>query len=682
MEKEIDIIITTYNGSKTIKKLLNSIKEQTFNSYNCFVIDDDSRDNTVQIIEKHFPWVKLIKQQNNFGPAHNRNVAAREGRSKFMVFFDDDVFLSDNDWLRKGIEKMHSEQNIGQLSTMVVSGHDDDILLDCGICNNRLFFGGIYHKLNKNFIYGKHLISRNVLGACSAGTIVRRDVFEKIGGFDKKYFYMSEDLDLSLRIHLLGYDVIYYPALVTHHLESKTMGGKNAKKKIYLYYRNNLLAFFDNYPLIYAVKALFFYLLISIISSIFNLFLKLIFKLKKDYFPGSVNYLKIIFFIIINLPNILIKRWKIGRISKRSRDYLIKLNSQLLKETQLKASTVESLILSVTNKCNAKCKMCFQYEDINKNSNLLSLDEMRKLSFSLKSLSNLVLTGGEPFLRNDIDQICEIFIKSSNPAITIPTNGSLPEVSYGKIKKILASGCKKLLISFSLDGDSTYHDENRGIKGLFDKVYICYKKLEKIKLIYGDILQIQINTCISRENIDMIENLNMYISKKMPFANWVIEPIRGTFDSEKTTPLDLDEWGKIKGKISKLILKNNSNIRNNLVDLYIKAISTLKQKKQIIPCCGGYEFITIDHEGNIYPCEILPAIENVRNINYDMSQIMNEQGWENVLKKIKNSECYCTHFCWLDYSSNMNSKIFKFKSGLKKIKKVLEKIIWNRSFFE
>jgi N-acetylglucosaminyl-diphospho-decaprenol L-rhamnosyltransferase len=66
---KIDIVIPTYNGVNTITRLLDSIRKQTYSNYNCFVIDDFSKDNTVATIKANYPWVHLTAQTENKGSA-------------------------------------------------------------------------------------------------------------------------------------------------------------------------------------------------------------------------------------------------------------------------------------------------------------------------------------------------------------------------------------------------------------------------------------------------------------------------------------------------------------------------------------------------------------------------------------------------------------------------------------
>lgn len=323
---EIDIVIPTYNGAGHITKLLDSIKKQTYPKYRCFVIDDFSMDNTVTILKENYPWVKVIAQTQNNGPAMNRNIAIGSGNSPYIVIFDDDAFIKDDKWLEKAIAKMKENPQIGQLAAMIISGYDDRILLDCGICRYGYVFGGFFHQKTINQVDGKHLITRVALGACSAGTVLRRDVFKKAGGFDTKYFYPTEDLDLSLRIHLLGYDVIYEPSLITYHFESQAMG-RNHRHKNYMHRRNCLLAFVENYPLKHVILSLIILFINKVIISPISLKIRKNKNWDKAFLEQeSFDYFKSFIFIFQNIKQIYRKRKKINQIKIRPRKYLLEIH--------------------------------------------------------------------------------------------------------------------------------------------------------------------------------------------------------------------------------------------------------------------------------------------------------------------------------------------------------------------
>jgi len=649
MEKKFDIIVTTCNSEENIRGILDSIKKQSYKKFDCYVVDDDSKDSTVDIIKKEYPWVNLLQQKKNNGPAKNRNIAISKGANPYIVTFDDDVYLKDSSWLNKALVIMDDNPRIGQISTRVMSGFNEDIILDCGIMQNKLGFGGIYYSLNEKDVLNKHKTPRLVLGACTAGSIIRRNVFDKVRGFDPKYFYLYDDLDLSLRIHLSGFDVVYRPELVTYHYEHQTMNKKNNFKE-YLYLRNFLLVLIENYPL----------------KHIFNLFYSRLvaFFLRKTISiikPGRVPipkgggghnfpkkyFLKSFLFLVINSPKILIKRHG-NKLGKRSMNYLISLNKKLKEDLRI-CAPFKHLIFSSTNMCNARCKMCFQWRDKKASKNLLSTEEAKEMLGSFKELENVVLSGGEPFMRPDLVELCDTLIKNSNPIITIPTNGSMSNAIYNKVKEILGLGCKRLTISMSLDGLEKYHDENRVFPGLFKKVYETYRLLSRIE---DKRFSIQINTAVSRDNIKELPVLHSYIKNKMPKATWFFEPIRGTFNQETATAISEKNWDELYSLILKLNHAHKLKKYAQLRKLYKYSMASLRKGRQVVPCMGGEEMISIDYFGNIYPCEILPSVTNIKKIDYNINNLLINENWLRAVKNIKENKCYCTHFCWLGYSMN------------------------------
>ena len=78
--------------------------------------------------------------------------------------------------------------------------------------------------------------------------------------------------------------------------------------------------------------------------------------------------------------------------------------------------------------------------------------------------------------------------------------------------------------------------------------------------------------------------------------------------------------------------------------------NTVKSGFQI-PCLAGKVSLVIDEKTNVYPCEMLSSVGNLREVNYDMTKILNGQKLKKAVEKIKNHNCYCTHEC--SYSTNI-----------------------------
>jgi len=626
---EIDVVITTYNNEKLVVALLDDLACQEDVSLHIVVMDDASSDGTAAAILSSHPEVTVISTETNCGPSTNRNTGAAKGTQRYLAFFDDDVALDDTTALRRALNILEENSGVGQLAFQIVSGFEPEILLDCGIMNNRHHFGGIFHKHHSDLVYGKHVQQRRVLGACSAGTLLRREIFERIGGFEPSYFYMAEDLDVSLRVILAGYEVRYEPGIVIRHYESQAMG-RDLQRKIYLWFRNNLLVFMRNYPVQHAAR-------------MFCLFLSQ--SLQKKTVSSVREFAGIIGFLIARLPDTIRSRFRDRQWIKRSRWDLVRIGRQLQEDVALHMPTTD-LILSVTSACNARCPMCFREKESGGKTEL-TLDEIRTMADSLSSLKNLIISGGEPFLRSDLVDICVVFINRQNPILTIPTNGSFPEKTAQQVKQILGHGAQNLMISLSLDGMREYHDKNRGIAGLFDTVHETYEALVSIQRVYGKKLGIQVNTCVTAENITELESLHEYMNTAMPKASWVFEPVRGCSEESGIRSLSIEEWQSLRDKLEYFHQKHPMPNVKDLRNLYAMGMQSLTTQSQPEPCIGGRGFIAIDHNGDVRPCELLPAVSNLRELNMDVNALTGHAQWQAVRERIASGDCYCTHFCWL-----------------------------------
>lgn len=660
--KDVDIVITTHNGEKRISRLLESISGQSMRDFNCFVIDDNSSDRTVEIVRDNFPWVKVIAQDRNYGPSKNRNVAARMGKSRYIAFFDDDVFLKDRNWLEKGAAYLDGDPKIGQLAAMIMSGYDEDIILTCGIEGSGPMFKGALYKKHQGLVLDKHKIPGDVLGASSAATIIRRDIFEKVGGFDPIYYYMSEDLDLSIMVHLAGYEVVYVPDMVAYHLESQVMQ-KRIQKKLYLYFRNNLFVLLEHFPARHILNVIWQNPDFSIFGSTLSAAAKKFTRKRPMLIDERVAHaaghqgtkvmaaVGALGCVVLNIPRIVFKRHRVDRFRKRPREYLPGLNEKMQSRLKLHLP-VKSMIFQITNKCNAACRMCFLHDELNRPAELLTLEEIRLFAASLKYMNNVVLGGGEPFLREDIDRICQCFTGNKpDVCITIPTNGYDPELIYAKTKSIIGRGCRNLIISLSLDGTEDYHDRNRNVAGIFKKVLRTYEALEKLRRIYPESLRIQVNTCVTKDNAGQLKGLSEFIHEFMPQVQWIIEPIRGSFDPQKVSALSMEEWRALKSALGELLIKHPRSTRNKLNILFEYGLEAFCNKRQPVPCRAGDEFIAVDYAGNVSACEILPRTGiNIRQLDYDINRVLAHREWRDVLSDIRLQKCYCTHFCWLSYS--------------------------------
>lgn len=331
------------------------------------------------------------------------------------------------------------------------------------------------------------------------------------------------------------------------------------------------------------------------------------------------------------------------------------LNSYVLKKEPI------SLTHFITNRCNARCKHCFidfDHPDIFKGE--LTLEEIRKLTKSFgKSLLNVDITGGEPFLRRDIFEIVEsYFINADVHSVYITTNGMYTNWTKEFIDKFIASGIKgNLIFSFSIDNFEAEHDANRRVKGLYNNVMNTY---HLVKSYDKPNIMANIAITVTDHNYDKVIELYHYLKneKGITAITAIImreEGVVKKIDSEIKKRIH-EAYTALTKLMEEDILNNNMegykrDIQGSLLNakniIVYKIISdTYLNKKYISHCPAGALYGIIGANGEVYPCEILDRkLGNLRDYDMNFMELWNNKATSDTKKFIKDIDCNCTFEC-------------------------------------
>jgi len=304
-----------------------------------------------------------------------------------------------------------------------------------------------------------------------------------------------------------------------------------------------------------------------------------------------------------------------------------------------------ALIFFVTSACNGRCGHCFYWRNLNQKQDL-SYAEIQRLSQEIGQLDYLMLSGGEPFLREDLVEICALFFRNNHPAsLHIPTNGLNPLLIAQKTSQILKIAFPKpVYLNLSLEGPEAVHDRIRGVKGGFQKLYQSYQQLRRLKEQFSN-LRLKLNTTVSNQNLESLFGLIQEIPVLFPnLDGYHLALLRGE-------PLERDfQLPKIED-IQRLFEYKNQILKPPLLErlldrVTLKArIKAIQERRQPVPCEAGRLLGVVEEDGDIRHCELLPKMGNIKKQGF--REIWQGQKSREARAKIEKGECFCTHECFL-----------------------------------
>ena len=248
----ISVIIPHYRRTVPLRRLLRSLSEQDYpaESYEIIVIADKGDDDDIHRLQTEYPNIFCLPVTVHSGAACAKNVGAHHARLPWLVFLDDDIIL-DPQWLRTMAAAATHDPAIACFQSKVLAYHDHTTLMSAGGVANIYGYAwdrGVYEKDNAQFDH-----DREIVYASSCAMMIRKSVFDAVGGFDNDIFFMGEDHDLGLRLWAAGEKVYYVPEAIAYH------DGEDRHNDIDIKYyleRNRWYIIFKNYDLGLLVRLL------------------------------------------------------------------------------------------------------------------------------------------------------------------------------------------------------------------------------------------------------------------------------------------------------------------------------------------------------------------------------------------------------------------------------------------
>lgn len=310
-KKFYSIIIVNYNGKGIIEDCLISLRSQTFKSYEIIVVDNNSTDYSLGYIRESFPEVRIIEEKSNLGYAGGNNVGIKCASGNWLVFLNSDI-VTGPDWLSEMDIFISSKRNLGACGCKVINFYNPDTIDMIGLKMDSFGFPvGIGHLEKDTGQFDNFSQQLFILGSCF---FLKKEVANKLQEvFDERYFLLSEDLDLSWRVKLLGYDIYVNTGTKVFHKSAETFRkmGRTLNTR-YLSERNIIMNLLKNYSASSLVKIVIPYLFIFFCESLFFLI--------TGNFRFFIGIQKAIWFNIMNLKGTLERRRYIQKRRKNKKD--------------------------------------------------------------------------------------------------------------------------------------------------------------------------------------------------------------------------------------------------------------------------------------------------------------------------------------------------------------------------
>lgn len=676
------IVIPAYNAALTLRPTLQSVFEYMPKNTEVIVIDDGSNDATV-LIAGEFPCI-LLKNPNNQGAAAARNLGINHANNEIILFLDADVVLS--------------PKTFSRFDRLFRSNEPVDAVV--GMYSDNLPHHDFpsYYQLQQQRAYHRQTPyhTNALFTACSA---VRKAVFDRVGTFDESICgALMEDVELGKRIDTAGFTIVFDKDLHVQHLkkyhwknllltrinrargmgslfflksgitEMRTKGGRFLSIPLYL-----ILSMIVS-PL----------LLISILFCLADkpgscvltaplmlwlFFLQRVFLAEMWKKGGAMFLLKSIFFLPLDLTicltaaifgcfeafleksnqNTSINAKNVGSsIGAKVRATALRAKPFFFKNTPVLVT------FFVTARCNMFCSHCFySCTKPNAENNELTLDEIQKISLSMPSFPWLILTGGEPFLRNDLVNISRTFIEHNHITnLTIPTNGQLKGRILAWIGEMDHFNYPvDYNINLSFYGPESIHDSITGIAGSYQKTLSTASTLEK-DLKNKRRFRLVFSIPAMRDNQHFLIETIKELKVRFPTTRINLGLTRGIPRCVHQKDVSPEIYAKAAHFISanpyhdqhSSFLQHFFSQRDSAMHEYITDV--LLDRAKYHSCYAGKMSVVVSETGTIYPCELIDKpLGKLREVQYQFDRIWKSEQRKKILKNITTTQCQCTHEC-------------------------------------
>jgi hypothetical protein len=243
----ISVVIINHNGLGYLRRSIWSILRSNYSFFEIIVVDNGSSDGSVQCIQEEFAKclkrIIVVPLRFNQGYAVGNNIGASKASGEYILFLNNDTEV-DPSCLKELVNTMEHDASIGAAQAKILFMDRKDTFDSAGVFLNVVGCGRTrgYNEKDR----GQYASLDEISYAKGAAIVVRRDVYNRLEGFDQSFFTYFEETDLCWRVWLCGYRVVFVPSAKVFHAGSATISKRGSSKFNFQFYRNRLITVVKN----------------------------------------------------------------------------------------------------------------------------------------------------------------------------------------------------------------------------------------------------------------------------------------------------------------------------------------------------------------------------------------------------------------------------------------------------
>jgi GT2 family glycosyltransferase len=241
----ISIVIPNYNGAAYLETCLQSLMQQTYPHIEVLVVDNGSRDHSIEIVQRVAPHARILPQEHNLGFAAAVNAGIKAAAGEWIAVLNNDTEAA-SDWLAECVAAIGRHPDASFLASRILEYHRRELIYSAGDCFLR---AGIGYRRGQELPDGSEYGSEiRIFSCCGCAALYHKATLQENHGYDEQFFAYMEDVDLGLRLQAAGERGHYVPAARVFHLGGATSGGEFAPLAVRLRTRNSILLLLKSVP--------------------------------------------------------------------------------------------------------------------------------------------------------------------------------------------------------------------------------------------------------------------------------------------------------------------------------------------------------------------------------------------------------------------------------------------------